>query len=185
MFSAVAAVAEWRRATGRPLYGLDAAFTGRRWIADFETVRVDDRDGRGPQVLDRRVGLGHGNLALTARSGVPATLQVVNCDTAGPPLDWFIEHEIANLADDDPLRTAAIRARRAQEDIVVQIDGIAMRLPVQLRDEVWAARAEMEGHVLVLIGVRWARSDIAVVAIDDIQPYLDGRDALLRDARAG
>lgn len=151
----------------RPCFGLDG-WTGARIIAEwalgdstFRSVQYD-RDDESAEVL-----------VATSEDDVEDPLQ----------------HVIWNLPSEEPFEERMDRLRASQipavsERIELPVSGRLVCFNVRSVDDYLIADATVENRRIVLRARDIRLEALHIERIDDIEPYLDGRNALIRKARA-
>lgn len=151
----------------RQCFGLDG-WTGPRMIAEWA---LGDSTFRSVQY---------------GQAGEPGQVMVA---TSEDDVEDPVQHIIGNLPSDEPFEERMNRLRTAQLPAVVErttisVSGQRVTFDVRSVDKYLVADATVDGQHIVLRAHRIDLDDLQIVPIEDIEPYLDGRNALIRQARA-
>lgn len=151
----------------RPCFGLDC-WTGPRMIAEWA---LGDSTFRSVQY---------------GQAGEPRQVVVA---TSEDDIEDPVQHIIWNLPSEEPFEERMNRLRTAQlpvvsERIEVSVSGQHVTFDVRSVDDYLVADATVDGQHIVLRTHGIGLEELNIAPIEDIEPYLEGRNALIRQARA-
>lgn len=158
----------WCHQSGLPLYGLPETYQGPRMLGDAQRMQQLDRQA-GKQVKSgSRIELVHGDLSTRD----PA-LQVSTATLPGPTIQQLFDIETNQ------------RQRLAPGGLIpltlsILVNGIPTTFQGYQTTDAWAVQTSKDGFSISVVGLYWPLEKLELISIDDVDPYIVGRDQMIQ-----
>jgi len=166
-------VAERLVASGHPAYGLGDTWTGPRMLGDVHLVGED---------IDS-AGLAHGDVA----GDHGPLIHIHTTRVRSNDLDRVFAGRcelVPGVSDGEPVPAFV------SQDVQLRVDGETRDCAGFVVDEGWLVRVDADTGVTIYVEARRLdlpqfASEQAIVAVDDLTPYIEGRQAFLDGLNGG